>query len=362
LPLRYNIGVYGVPVSDTGVGGHIENISKRLSGSFKVEIASNRLLRRREVWAFEPVPTLLFATRRGKHHIIHSHNEVGLLQEMKDHVSTVTTVHLHPQRVIDEYLKEVSLKHLSLNPFSLSKLLINRAQWDRMLKVSDRIIVTCRAHIQQLSSLHNISLGKFQYIPNGVDVGVFSPKSGEKKNQAIFVGDWSWRKGAHYALEAFKLALKEIPDLKLVVVASRFPSELLESDKQLAGAIRVYQHINTSQLIQLYRSSSFLLLPSLAEASPLVMFESMACGTAVIAFDVDGIPEVITHGADGFLVPARNVEMLARSILKLAGDSCFARLMGERARETSLKYDWTTIANATARVYDELLGKISHFN
>jgi glycosyltransferase involved in cell wall biosynthesis len=347
--------MYGVPAVGTGVGGHIANICKHLPENMKAEMISDRFLRRQEVWAFEPIPTLLFAMSQSRHNLIHSHNEVALLQRMKSRRKTVTTVHLHPQRVIEEYLTEASLSHISFNPLFLSKLLINRAQWDRMLKVSDRVIATCRQHITLLSNLHDIPLERFHYIPNGVDTTTFSPKIMKKEFQCLFVGDWSWRKGARYLLDAFKIATNELPNLKLSVVAKDYPGNNEFADSNLRKNLSIFRRVSETQLIELYNTSSFLVLPSLAEASPLVMLESMSCGIPVVAFSVDGIPELIINGVNGILVEKRDVNGLAKAMLKLAEDYGYAEALGTEARKTALKHGWSQIASETAQVYQEVL-------
>ncbi len=359
MPVPYKVGIYGVPTPDTGVGEHIMNICRWLPDSFEAYIVSNSLLRRRETWAFEPIPTLLFAMSGGKYHLIHSHNEVAWLQRMKTGVRTVTTVHLHPQRVMEEYLLEVSLRHISFNPLYLSKLLINRAQWSRILKVSERVIVTCREHISLLSRLHDIPAERFRYIPNGVDVAAFAPQAKENEPRGLFVGEWSWRKGVHYLLEALQIASNELPDLRLSIVSSGCPDNLKPLDRKIADSVKVYRYLTKSQLIDLYRTASFLILPSLAEASPLAVLESMSCGTPVIAFPTDGIKQVISSNSNGILVPMRDIEGLGRSIIRLGGDLNYARRLGTRARETALAYDWSRIAASTAEVYREVMEGVS---
>ena len=71
---------------------------------------------------------------------------------------------------------------------------------------------------------------------------------------------------------------------------------------------------------------------STSEAFGLVIAEAMACGRAVIATEVGGIPEVVEDGVTGFLVPVRSPPAIADAAEKLFSRDLRAR-MGRRGRE-----------------------------
>jgi N-acetyl-alpha-D-glucosaminyl L-malate synthase BshA len=74
------------------------------------------------------------------------------------------------------------------------------------------------------------------------------------------------------------------------------------------------------------------LLPSESESFGLAALEAMACETPVIASDVGGLPEVVTHGVDGFLIPPHDVEAGAKYALEILESPDRGRAMGKRAR------------------------------
>jgi len=74
-------------------------------------------------------------------------------------------------------------------------------------------------------------------------------------------------------------------------------------------------------------------VPSWTEAFPLVIPEAMAAGLPVIATAVGAIPDFVTDGEDGFLVPPRDPAALADRISRLLEDEYLRRRMGERVRE-----------------------------
>jgi glycosyltransferase involved in cell wall biosynthesis len=73
-------------------------------------------------------------------------------------------------------------------------------------------------------------------------------------------------------------------------------------------------------------------LPSDEESFGLAALEAMACEVPVIATDVGGLSEVVTHGVDGYLVPPRDVAAAAKYALEILSLPDRGRLMGQQAR------------------------------
>ncbi len=82
----------------------------------------------------------------------------------------------------------------------------------------------------------------------------------------------------------------------------------------------------------------------------------MACGCAVVASAVGGIPEIITNGVDGVLVPPESPEALATAIVSLLSNPELRRRLGERARTTvRQRFNRQAICAQTVEAYRSLL-------
>ena len=74
-------------------------------------------------------------------------------------------------------------------------------------------------------------------------------------------------------------------------------------------------------------------LVSFSEGMPNVVYESMACGKAIVASNVDGAAEILEHGKDGFLVSPDDYEKISKYILELARDKRLRDTFGRAARQ-----------------------------
>src|ERR1700676_2843107 len=78
--------------------------------------------------------------------------------------------------------------------------------------------------------------------------------------------------------------------------------------------------------------ADLFLLPSDEESFGLAALEAMACEVPVIATKVGGVPEVVTHGVDGYLIPPRDVAAGAKYALEILSLPDRGRAMGQQAR------------------------------
>jgi glycosyltransferase involved in cell wall biosynthesis len=84
--------------------------------------------------------------------------------------------------------------------------------------------------------------------------------------------------------------------------------------------------------------------------------EAMSCGTPCVAFAVSGLPDLIDHGASGYLARPFEVDDLAHGIERLVVDDALRRALGERARQVVLeRFAPPVIAQRHLNLYEDLL-------
>jgi starch synthase len=118
----------------------------------------------------------------------------------------------------------------------------------------------------------------------------------------------------------------------------------------------------TTSVRQVLSASTVFVCPSVYEPLGIVNLEAMACGTAVVASDVGGIPEVVDDGRTGLLVhfDENAVEEfrsgLAASVNELLADPARAAAMGAAGRERAEReFAWETAACRTVEIYNSLV-------
>jgi glycosyltransferase involved in cell wall biosynthesis len=94
-----------------------------------------------------------------------------------------------------------------------------------------------------------------------------------------------------------------------------------------------------SDVRELMRACDVFVFPSLYEAFGVALLEAMACGAAVVASRVGGIPEIVEDGASGLLVPPADPAALADAIACLAERPDRRRALGRAARLRAEAFD-----------------------
>ena len=90
-------------------------------------------------------------------------------------------------------------------------------------------------------------------------------------------------------------------------------------------------------VLQFYMAADVVLVPSLNEVLPLVICEAMAFERPVVCSRIDAIPEAVTDGVEGFLVPPASPDAIRSAVLKLYRDPALCRSMGAAGRARVLR-------------------------
>ena len=208
-------------------------------------------------------------------------------------------------------------------------------------------------------------------IRNGIDTVEYSPdpatdvldRYGVDPAQpvVIFVGRVTRQKGLPVLLRA---APDFDPSAQIVICAGQADTPALESEvsdlaRQLrakrSGVVWLSGMLAKREVIQLLTHATVFACPSLYEPLGIVNLEAMACGTAVVASRVGGIPEVVADGETGLLVPPGDPAALAHAINVLVTDRRRAAEMGRLGRARAVaEFGWASVAARTADLYAEL--------
>jgi alpha-maltose-1-phosphate synthase len=212
---------------------------------------------------------------------------------------------------------------------------------------------------------------RVRVIRNGIDTGQYAPDPGTDvlarygvdpgRPYVIFVGRVTRQKGLPVLLRA---AADLDPRAQLVLCAGQADTPELAAEvdalvKELTAArsgVRLISGMLAKpEVIQLLSHARVFACPSVYEPLGIVNLEAMACGAAVVASRVGGIPEVVADGETGLLVPPDDPGALAAALNELVDDPGRAAAMGRAGRDRAVaEFGWATIAAQTAALYHEL--------
>lgn len=200
-------------------------------------------------------------------------------------------------------------------------------------------------------------------ISNAVSPRYFDiPDKQAMTNRLIYVGAVNDLKNQLFALKALK-KLRELNKPFEIHFCGGFTNadyEMLVMDyinaNQLQCLVKFHGWVSYNELPSILDQSDILIHTSRQEALPMVIAEAMAAGRFAIASLVGGIPEMITHGKDGFLVDLEKPEQTVEILSKLYNNDELTRSLGLEARSRAkMQFDATGVALKTKSFYQEIL-------
>ncbi|MDP9434157.1 MAG: glycogen synthase [Actinomycetota bacterium] len=227
-----------------------------------------------------------------------------------------------------------------------------------------------------LASYPELDPERVHVVHNGIDTQAYAPTSEvdvlERHSvdpavpYAVFVGRITRQKGLAHLLRA----AGDLPgQLVLCAGAPDTPEIAAEAEELVAqlqarrpGVVWIRDMLPKADVVQLLSAATAFVCPSVYEPLGIVNLEAMACGTAVVASAVGGIPEVVQDGGTGVLVPydpddERGFEAgLAAGLVQLLGEPGRAQALGEAGRRRAVEhFGWDAVARQTLAVYERVL-------
>lgn len=230
------------------------------------------------------------------------------------------------------------------------------------------VITNTTSEAQDLQRLYGAASDRVHVIPPGVDISIFHPDDdassapdtpAEERAFVIgFAGRLQALKGPQVLVQALSLIHSEQPKMAVRawiagVGSPEFTTELKTqiTDSGLTDSVELMGSIPVTELAARFRSSDVVVVPSSSETFGLVALEAQACGTPVVATDVDGLRHAVEDGVTGWLLPDRSPGTWAQALVEIAADPQERQRRAVAAAHRARGFSWEATANAHVNVY-----------
>jgi len=234
----------------------------------------------------------------------------------------------------------------------------------KVLADADRVVAVSRfiaTHAERLGA------SKVQVVFNGADPAVFFPadralarkklKIPADRNVVVYVGYLGEAKG----IFDLAIALRQLRELSpLILVAGSGEQELAMGEELRRHDIdhRFFGVLNQIDVAELVAASDIVTLPSHREGLPTTICEAMLSGRTVVATAVGGVPEIVSDGVTGFLVPPKEPATLAVALRDVFVNPHLRDDVGRKAYDyASSHLTWSANAAEYDRIFRELVDR-----
>jgi len=232
-----------------------------------------------------------------------------------------------------------------------------------VIRSSDKVIVLSEVVAKEITSI--VPAHKLVKIPNTVNTQMYFNKSllvkdvGSSKIKIIFLSRFLKTKGVYDIIEAIPMVVKECPLTIFVFAGSGKEEDNLRNiskSKKLTRYIEFLGYVKGDKKVRALISSDIFVLPTYSEGFPYVLAEAMAAGLPIITCDEGAISEYVQDGVNGFIIPSKRPDVLAKKIVLLIKNMDLRTRMGRLNRKIAVrKLDTNLVVDQYKNIYDELL-------
>ncbi|BAY23483.1 group 1 glycosyl transferase [Calothrix sp. NIES-2100] len=254
---------------------------------------------------------------------------------------------------------EYSLVSTVHNEFQRSAVLMGLA--DRVIAVSNAVADSMvRRGIPQ-SKLRVVANGTLNS-PRNPSIKDYQPLPLCRPAITTVAGMYT-RKGIVELIEAFVKIATDFPQAHLYLVGNGPDRAMFEKMVQSTPfSERIHFEGFQPEPQRYMLSSDIFVLASHCESFGLVLTEAREAGCAIIASDVDGIPETLDGGQAGLLIPPKDSQTLAKALAHLLSDPQQLQKLQSQAKDNIDRFSVTRVHEETLNVYSELIKNYSVFN
>jgi glycosyltransferase involved in cell wall biosynthesis len=226
--------------------------------------------------------------------------------------------------------------------------------------LASRVACVCQAEARLARAIG--PAGRVRVVYNGIGAAIPGPVDARvaelAKSGPVVCALTGLRpgKGIETLIDALVEVLTRHPRAQVAIGGDGPDLEVLSSRARVRGVAHAVHFLGAvADPLSTLRGARLFVHPSLAESFPYVILEAMTVGLPIVASDVGGVGEALTHGESGLLVPPGNPRALARALIDLLEDPDRGTRMGAAASvRVQQRFSRTRMIDDIIEVYDEL--------
>jgi len=337
----------------------IERIEKK---SFNLVII--RPFKKKYHFIYDPilVLNLFLLFKKNKYDIIHTHTtKAGILGRIAARIAGIPVIihgiHGNSLEVSDNRLIHIIKIFLENKISNFTDAYISVSE-----KVSEKYLKYKIGETKKYFTIKSgIKLSKFMQINKEIDIQKKRSAIGIKGGDFVIgnVGRLVASKGHRFLFQAMKriMQLRKNQSVKLLIIGDgNYKEELFEIVKEFGIGKDVIFLGFKKNIAEMMALMDIFVLTSLREGLPKVLVEAAAAGIPSVAFNIDGVSEIIKDGYSGFLVRPKNIEDLTDKIMRYIDDKELIMLHGKKGK-VFVKDKWSIeeMIQKTEKIYQDLI-------
>ena len=162
----------------------------------------------------------------------------------------------------------------------------------------------------------------------------------------------------HHLIQALPIIRNSVPNVRLLIVGD---GDYLESLKQMVNklglqdAVELTGFVSSAEKLTHLRRSHVSVYPSPKEGWGITIIEANACGTPVVAANVPGLRDSVSHGKSGLLYQYGNIDELAQRVVQVLRDKPLCQSLTQGALEWASRFTWDDCARRSFAVMEKTL-------
>jgi glycosyltransferase involved in cell wall biosynthesis len=231
---------------------------------------------------------------------------------------------------------------------------------------SNLTIVTPSRWLTEQAKKSMLSRFSIHHIPNGVDTELYQPLDTQQCRSVLGIPDdrkvlmfgadnlGDSRKGINLLIEALQTLPQSLKQETLLLTFGNGGEEI--SERVGIPSLDLGYISNDRLKATAYSAADLFIFPTRADNLPLVLQESMACGTPMVSFKIGGVPDLVRHGITGYLASPEDTHDFRNGIVQLLEDSDLRKQMSQTCRAIALEeYSLQLQTERYIKLYHQIL-------